>query len=72
VAQGLRAHGLSPQLAAALDDEGDSFNISNNFHIRRNDDRQLRDYDVIWLTRIFYFYLATIYAVLHTIERVVP
>lgn len=50
-------------------DEGDLFNIANNFHIRHNDEKQLRDYDVIWLTWIFYFYLATIYALLHTIER---
>lgn len=50
-------------------DEGDLFNIANNFHIRHNDDRQLREYDVIWLTWIFYFYLATIHALLRTVER---
>jgi hypothetical protein len=50
-------------------DEGDLFNIANNFHIRHNDDKQLRDYDVIWLTWIFYFYLATIHALVRTIER---
>jgi hypothetical protein len=50
-------------------DEATLFNIANNFHIRHNDANQMRDYDVIWLTWIFYFYLATIHALLHTIER---
>jgi hypothetical protein len=35
-------------------DESELFNIANNFHIRHNNDAQLRDYDVIWLTWIFY------------------
>lgn len=50
-------------------DEGALFDIANNFHIRHNDEAQLREYDVIWLAWIFYFYLATIQALLHTIER---
>ncbi len=50
-------------------DEGDLFNIANNFHIRHNDEKQLRDYDVIWLTWIFYFYLATIHALVRSIDR---
>ena len=43
-------------------DEGDLFNIANNFAIRHHNERQQSDYDqAIWLGWMFHFYLATIH-----------
>lgn len=51
-------------------DENDIFNIANNFGIRHHNQLQKTDFDdTIWLTWIFYFYLATIKALLLIIER---
>ncbi|WP_202390145.1 hypothetical protein [Tsuneonella aeria] len=51
-------------------DEDDLFNLANNFGIRHLNDRQKSDYDpAVWLSWMFYHYLATIFAVLHLLER---
>lgn len=58
---------LRPQVEALLStkDESDLFNIANNFGIRHHNDRQKTSYDAaIWLSWMFYFYLATIHVVL--------
>jgi len=62
---------LRPQLSGVLTskDESDLFNIANNFGIRHHNDKQKSGYDAaIWLSWMFYFYLATIHAVLRKIE----
>lgn len=41
-------------------DENHLFNIANNFNLRHNTDRQLREYDDAFLEWIFYWYLATV------------
>lgn len=44
-------------------DDNDLFNIANNFAIRHHNDQQKTEYDKsIWLSWMFYFYLATIHA----------
>lgn len=46
-------------------DEKDLFNLANNFGIRHHNDQQKTNYDAgIWLSWMFYFYLATIHVVL--------
>lgn len=63
---------LRPQLKQVLqtDDENDLFNIANNFAIRHHNTRQKTEYDKpIWLSWIFYFYLATIHAAVRLIEK---
>jgi hypothetical protein len=46
-------------------DESDLFNIANNFGIRHQNDKQKNEYDKsIWLSWMFYFYLATIHVLL--------
>lgn len=63
---------LRPQLKIVLDkqDESDLFNIANNFGIRHHNQIQKTNYDQsIWLSWIFYFYLATIHAVVRMLER---
>lgn len=63
---------LRPQLKTALDkqDEADLFNIANNFGIRHHNQLQKTNYDqAIWLSWIFYFYLATIHAVVRMMEH---
>ncbi|XPV54443.1 MAG: hypothetical protein ACNI3H_05630 [Halarcobacter ebronensis] len=45
-------------------DENALFDIANNFEIRHFNDKQKGEYDVIWLTWMFYFYLSTIHTVL--------
>lgn len=52
------------------DDERDLFNIANNFGIRHLNDKQKLGYDpAVWLSWMFYYYLATINACLHILER---
>jgi hypothetical protein len=41
-------------------DEGDLFNIANNFAIRHHTQLQKDDYDDAWLSWMFYFYLSTV------------
>lgn len=63
---------LRPQLKSLFSkqDEADLFNIANNFGIRHHNDRQKTDYDTaIWLSWMFYFFLATIHVVLRKIEQ---
>jgi hypothetical protein len=51
-------------------DESDLFNIVNNFSIRHANDKQKINYDRdIWYSWMFYFYLATIHALLRIKER---
>ncbi len=63
---------LRPQLKDVLlsKDEQDLFNIANNFGIRHHRAGQKVGYDkAIWLSWIFYYYLATIHAAVRLIER---
>jgi len=63
---------LRPQVKEALNgkDEADLFNLANNFGIRHFNEKQKTDYDpVVWLSWMFYFYLATINACLHILDR---
>lgn len=50
-------------------DEGDLFEIANNFGIRHHDKTQKTDYDPAWLSWIFYHYLATIHLALRLISE---
>jgi len=51
-------------------DEDDLFNIANNFGIRHHNDRQKTNYDKnIWLSWMFYFYLATLHVCLRLINK---
>ncbi len=51
-------------------DDGDLFNIANNFGIRHHNDKQKTNYDQnIWLSWMFYFYLSTIHASLRLIDK---
>lgn len=63
---------LKPQVKSLLtkQDESDLYNIANNFGIRHNNDKQKTSCDAaIWLSWMFYFYLATIHVVLRKIEH---
>ena len=63
---------LRPKLKEVLvsKDEQDLFNIANNFGIRHHREGQKTDYDkAIWLSWVFYFYLATIHAAVRLIEK---
>ena len=63
---------LRPQVKSLLTnrDEADLFNIANNFEIRHHNEKQKNSYDAaIWLSWMFYFYLATIHVVLRKIEH---
>lgn len=63
---------LRPKLKRVLatEDENDLFNIANNFSIRHHNARQKVDYDKpIWLSWVFYFYLATIHAAIRLIKK---
>lgn len=63
---------LRPQIKITLDrqDEADLFNIANNFGIRHHRQDQKNNYDQsIWLSWTFYFYLATVHAVVRMIDR---
>ncbi|PZV08090.1 MAG: hypothetical protein DCF32_05710 [Leptolyngbya sp.] len=49
-------------------DEKDLFNIANNFGIRHYNDQQKTSYDTaLWLSWMFYFYLATLHVLLRKI-----
>ena len=62
---------LRPEIKRVINkkDEGDLFNIVNNFSIRHHEKNQKKEYDqAIWLSWMLYFYLATIHTVLHLIK----
>lgn len=51
-------------------DENDIFNIANNFGIRHHNVEQKTEYDkAIWYSWIFYYYLATLHAVLRMVNK---
>jgi len=51
-------------------DEADLFQLANNFGIRHHRKDQKTDYDSsIWLSWMFYYYLATVHACLRLIEK---
>ncbi len=63
---------LRPQVTTFLTqkDEGDLFKLANNFGIRHHNDRQQTGYDAaLWLSWMFYFYLATIHVVLRKMKH---
>lgn len=63
---------LRPEAKQVLQtaDEGDLFALANNFGIRHHNRNQKDDYDKpIWLSWMFYYYLATIHALTRLIER---
>jgi hypothetical protein len=63
---------LRPKVKTVLDnkDESDLFNIANNFGIRHHNDKQKIGYDAaLWLSWMFYFFLATIHVVLRKLGR---
>ena len=63
---------LRPKLKDVLtkQDESDLFNLANNFGIRHHNQQQKSDYDTsIWLSWMFYFYLATIHAAIRMLEK---
>ncbi len=63
---------LRPKLTEALfqKDESDLFNIANNFALRHWNDRQKSGYDAnIWMTWMFYVFLATLHVVLRVLKR---
>ncbi|NOQ22242.1 MAG: hypothetical protein GQ565_06295 [Candidatus Aegiribacteria sp.] len=63
---------LRPQLkdVIASKDESDLFNLANNFGIRHHNSMQKTKYDKpIWYSWMFYYYLATIHAIIRLIER---
>lgn len=63
---------LRPSIKQHLNrkDENDIFNIANNFGIRHHNKDQQTDYDkAIWYSWIFYYYLATLHAVLRMTDK---
>jgi len=66
---------LRPKVKTLLTsaDDKDLFNIANNFGVRHYNDKQKTSYDAaLWLSWMFYFYLATIHVVLRKIEHDSP
>lgn len=63
---------LKPEIKKhlTLADEKDLFNIANNFGIRHHNGKQKTGYDAgLWLSWMFYFYLATIHVVVRKINN---
>ena len=63
---------LRPKIKDVLTskDESDLFNLANNFGIRHHNESQKDKYDkAIWYSWLFYYYLATIHAVLRLIAK---
>lgn len=63
---------LRPEIKRVLTRRDDAalFEIANKFAIRHMDGEQFTEYTKpVWLSWMFYFYLATIYAVGHLLER---
>lgn len=61
---------MRPQAVKHLrKDEADLFNILNNFDLRHSNEAQKKDYDAIWLSGLFYHYLAMIHVLTHLVDR---
>jgi hypothetical protein len=63
---------LRPKLGMAITkkDEGDLFNIANNFGIRHHNEKQKTDYDKeIWLDWMFYHYIATLNTIIRMLKK---
>jgi hypothetical protein len=63
---------LRPKVKSLLDkeDERDIFNLANNFGIRHHNEQQKTGYDIaLWLSWMFYYYLATIHVLLRKINH---
>lgn len=63
---------LKPRLHDVItaQDEKDLFHLANKFGIRHHNDEQKNDYDKdVWLRWIFYYYRATVDAVIRLLER---
>ena len=63
---------LRPEVKKALKskDESELFQLANNFGIRHHNKDQKTDYDEsIWLSWMFYHYLASIHACLRLVEK---
>lgn len=63
---------LKPAIKQHLNkkDENDIFNIANNFGIRHHNKDQQTEYDkAIWYSWIFYYYLATLHALLRMTNK---
>src|ERR1041385_3916861 len=63
---------LRPKLkrVVLVKDEADNFNLANNFGVRHHNDMQKVKYDrAIWYSWLFYYYLATIHAVVRLIAK---
>jgi hypothetical protein len=63
---------LRPRLRGALakKDESDLFNIANNFEIRHRNEKQKSQYDrSLWLSWMFYFYVATLHFAIRKLEQ---
>jgi len=63
---------IKPKVKKVLSnkDDSDLYNIINNFGIRHYNNKQKNNYDKnIWLRWMFYFYLATIHAVLRMTKK---
>lgn len=63
---------LRPKVSNLLtkQDEKDLFNLANNFGIRHHNDKQKNDYDAaLWLSWMFYYYLATIHVLLRKLSN---
>ena len=63
---------LRPQLKSVLTKKDDAalFQIANEFGIRHHNPTQKTDYDPnIWLSWMFYYYLATIHAGTRLVEK---
>ena len=63
---------LRPKIKLLLtaSDENDLFNIANNFGIRHYNEKQKTNYDQeVWLDWIFYYYLATINAIIRLMKK---
>jgi hypothetical protein len=61
---------LRPKVKSILTkkDEQDLFNLANNFGIRHHNEKQRTNYDTaLWLSWMFYYYLATIHVLLRKI-----
>lgn len=66
----LERHRSQVKTALLKKDESDLFHLANSFGIRHFNGNQKLEYDQsIWLSWMFYYYLSTIHAVHHIIDR---